>query len=136
MVKAGSVAAGLGLALLVGGMVFFGAVVAPLIFTKLPAADAGVFIRAIFPFYFLYVAVGAGVAAMGFLGRRQAISAAVMAVVFIEALWAWVWLIPHLNAWREAGDVGAFRWGHDISTWANGAEILAAGWLLVRLVLG
>jgi hypothetical protein len=63
MLRFGSVVAVLGLALLVGGMVFFGAVVAPLVFTRLPATLAGVFIRGVFPFYFGYVAVGAGVSA-------------------------------------------------------------------------
>ena len=41
MVYAGNILVALGLAALVGGMLFFGAVMAPLVFTKLPADVAG-----------------------------------------------------------------------------------------------
>jgi hypothetical protein len=135
MVRFGSVVAVLGLALLVGGMVFFGAVVAPLVFTRLPATLAGVFIRGVFPFYFGYVAVGAGVSAGGFLLRGERGSAGVMGVVLAAVLWAWFWLLPEMGVWRVAGDVGAFDWGHRVSTWLNGVELVAAVWLLVRVGL-
>jgi len=45
--------AGLALAVAFGGMTFFSAVVAPLVFVKLPAATAGGFIRELFPWYYL-----------------------------------------------------------------------------------
>jgi hypothetical protein len=135
MVKAGTVCAALGLALLVGGMVFFGGIVAPLVFTTLPGEVAGPFIRGMFPFYFGYLAVGAGVSGAGFLVRRERGCAAAMGVVLVAVLWAWLWLIPHLDEWRAAGDWAAFDRGHKVSTWLNGAELLAAVWLLVRVVL-
>jgi hypothetical protein len=37
---------------------------APLVFTKLPADQAGRFIRAVFPFYYLYVLATATVGAI------------------------------------------------------------------------
>ena len=46
-----------------GGMVFFAFVYAPLVFTKLPAATAGAFIRAVFPVY--YKAMGGAALAAG-----------------------------------------------------------------------
>ncbi len=130
-----SVCAGLGLALLVGGMVFFGAVMAPLMFTRLPAGVAGPFVRGVFPFYFGFVAAGAGLGLVGFAGRGERVSAAVLGVVLAAVLWAWWWLVPAMDAWRAAGDVAAFTRGHDVSTWLNGAELVAAVWLLARLVL-
>jgi hypothetical protein len=135
MVKLGGVVAVLGLALLVGGMVFFGAVVAPLVFTKLPAGVAGPFIRAMFPFYFGFVAAAAFLAMMGFILRLQSFSAFVMLLVLAAVLWAWLWLVPQMDGWRAAGDVAAFDRGHEISTWLNGVELLAAVWLLVRVVV-
>jgi len=42
---------GLSLALTFGGMIFFSAVMAPLVFTKLPFETAGAFIRQVFPWY-------------------------------------------------------------------------------------
>ena len=41
------------LALQLGGMIFFATVMAPLVFTKLPASEAGEFIRAVFPVYYI-----------------------------------------------------------------------------------
>ncbi len=125
-----------GLAVLVGGMVFFAAVMAPLVFTRLPASVGDPFIRAVFPFYYLYCAVSAGVAAVGFLLLRQRVAAAVMLVIVAAVLWAWFWLIPELDAMRAAGNVAGFDRGHSESVWLNCAALLAAGFLLVRLVVG
>jgi hypothetical protein len=40
---------------LFGGILAFSALFAPLVFTKLPMEHAGPFIRAVFPWYYLYV---------------------------------------------------------------------------------
>lgn len=135
MKAAGNIFILLGLACLVGGMLFFGAVVAPLVFTRLPLAVAGPFIRAVFPFYFGFVAGSAGVSALGYFLRGQKISAFVMLAVLGLVLWAWLWLIPYLDGVREAGNMAAFDRGHEFSTWLNGAELCAALWLLVRAAL-
>jgi hypothetical protein len=58
-----------------------------------------------------------------------------MGVVLAAVLWAWFWLLPEMEVWRVAGDVGAFDWGHRVSTWLNGVELVAAVWLLVRVGL-
>ena len=41
--------------LLLGGMLFFPIVVAPVVFVALPAAEAGTFLRAMFPRYYLFM---------------------------------------------------------------------------------
>jgi hypothetical protein len=135
MVTAGNILILLGLSALVGGMLFFGAVVAPLVFTKLAPDVSGPFIRAVFPFYYGFVGASAAVAGLGYLLRGQTISAFVMLVVLVAVLWAWLWLIPYLNAVRDAGNMAAFDRGHKFSTWLNGAELVAALWLLVRSAL-
>ncbi len=135
MSRTGTICAVLGLALMVGGMVFFGAVMAPLIFTKLPPDVAGPFIRQVFPLYYAFVAGTAFLALIGFLLRGQGVSGLVMVLVIAAVLWAWWWLIPHLNVWRLAGEAQKFDRGHKISTWLNGAELLAGIWLLVRVAL-
>jgi len=119
------------LAVLLGGMVFFAAVMAPLVFLRLPASVGDPFIRAVFPWYYLYCAVSAGIAALGFLLRRQWVAAGVLLVVVAAVLWAWFWLIPELDALRAAGDMVGFDRGHTESVWLNGAEMLTALWLLV-----
>jgi hypothetical protein len=128
----GRIVAVLGLAVLLGGMVFFAVVMAPLVFLRLPAAVGDPFIRGVFPWYYCYCAVSAGVAACGFLLRRQWVCVAVLLVVVAAVVWAWVWLIPSLDAMRAAGDAAGFDRGHTVSVWLNGAEMLVALILLLR----
>lgn len=116
-------------------MLFFGVVMAPLVFSKLAPDVSDPFIRAVFPFYYGFLGVSAAVAALGYLLRGQKILAIVMLLVLAAVLWAWLWLIPYLNAVREAGNMVAFNQGHKFSTWLNGAELVAALWLLVRSAL-
>ena len=132
---AGNVLAALGLAALVGGMVFFGAIVAPLVFTQLPPEVAGPFIRMVFPCYYAFIIVSAGLGAVGFLLRKQIVSAIALAVVIVVTMWLWFWLIPHLNAMREAGNMAGFARGHRFSVYVNGVELITALWLLIRTAL-
>ncbi|MDE8348315.1 MAG: DUF4149 domain-containing protein [Acidocella sp.] len=135
MAAGGNILAVLGLAALVGGMVFFGAVMAPLIFTTLPAESAGVLIRATFPRYYAFIVVSATLAAIGFGLRGQIMPVVVLALMVVAVLYAWLWLIPYLNSMRDAGQMVAFNRGHKFSTWLNGIELVAALWLLVKTAL-
>jgi hypothetical protein len=132
MLKTGSILTALGLASLVGGMVFFGAIMAPLVFTKLPLDVAGPFIRAAFPFYYGYMIVSAGIGVVGFLCRREMVSALVLLIVALVTVWLWAWFIPHLDGLRAAGNMVAFNRGHGLSVWIDGAQLIAALGLLVR----
>ncbi len=135
LLQPGNVIAALGLAALVGGMLFFGAVMAPLVFTKLPADMAAVFIRAAFPRYYAFVTVSAAIAALGFLLRRAPVSAVALLLVAAVTLWLWFWLIPHLNALRDAGNAAGFSRGHRLAVWLNGLELLTALAILVEFAL-
>ncbi len=136
MLQTGNVVALLGLAALVGGMLFFGAITAPLIFTKLPPDVAGPFIRAVFPRYYAFITVTSAVAALGLLLRGWPVSAVALIVVAALTIWLWFWLIPHLNALRDAGDTVGFDRGHRLSVWLNGLELITAIVVLVRFALG
>ena len=135
MQPTGNILALLGLSALVGGMVFFGAVMAPLIFTSLPPDAAGILIRAAFPRYYGFMVVSATMAAVGFGLRGQAMAVVLLAFVVLATLFAWLWVIPYLNAVREAGNMAAFQRGHWLSTVLDGLELLAALWLLVKTAL-
>lgn len=132
MRRSGSILSTLGLSALVGGMLFFGLVMAPLVFTKLPPDVAGMFIRATFPFYYAFIVVSAALAAVGFLLRGQIYAAVALLVLAGVTLWLWFWFIPYLDALRLAQNMAAFGRGHRLSVWINGAELLTALWLLVR----
>lgn len=135
MQATGNVLAVLGLSALAGGMLFFGAVMAPLIFTTLPPDAAGTLIRAAFPRYYGFMVVSATLAAVGFGLRGQAAAVVLLAFVVLATLFAWFWIIPYLNGVREAGNMAAFQRGHMLSTILDGLELLAALWLLVKTAL-
>lgn len=125
-------------ACLLGGMVFFAAVVAPLVFTRLDAASSGPFIRATFPRYYLYVLATSALAAV-LLAARDPASASVLALVAAATLWLWQGLMPRINALRDAelgGDAAAaprFTRLHRLSVGVNLVQLLAAAGVLVRL---
>jgi hypothetical protein len=123
------------LAALVGGMLFFGAVMAPLVFTKLPPDIAGPFIRTAFPRYYAFIIVSAVIGALGLLLRGQGISAIVLLLIVVLTFWLWFWLIPHLNALRDAGNTAGFNRGHRLSVWLNAVELITALVLLGRFAL-
>jgi hypothetical protein len=135
MLQTGNILAGLGLAALVGGMLFFGAIMAPLVFTKLPPDVAGPFIRAAFPRYYAYIIVSAALGAGGFLLRGQAASAVALILIVLLTFWLWFWLIPHLEVLRLANNTAGFNRGHRLSVWLNGVELIIALVILGRFAL-
>jgi hypothetical protein len=127
-------------ALLIGGMVFFAAIMAPLVFTKLPAEQAGAFIRQVFPVYYLYVLIVSALAATALLPLRTPDALAMLLVVALT-LWLRQWLMPGINRLSDAartGDTAAkrgFDSAHRLSVIVNLAQMVAAGVVLVRFVV-
>lgn len=100
-----------------GGMLFFAAVMAPLVFAKLPAPTASQFIRQVFPIYYVVMAGATALAAACATAIAPA-DALVLAMVSIGFLFARVVMLPRLDTTRErarGGDKTAerqFRHGH------------------------
>ncbi len=123
------------LALLLGGMIFFAAVVAPLVFTRLPAEHAGRFIRAFFPVYYLYVLISSMVAAVALVPRWEGLA---MGVVAALTLVLRQWLMPLINRYSDAAQAGdtvakrRFDRAHQLSVTVNVAQIVVAGTVLAR----
>jgi hypothetical protein len=129
----GGVIAVLGLAALGGGMLFFGAVMAPLVFLHLPLDVAGPFIRTAFPWYYGFCAGSAGVVAVGFLLRKEWLTLLVPLAMIGVTGWLWQDQLPALDALRAAGDTAGFAKAHRLAVWLNGGELAAAAMLLVRV---
>jgi hypothetical protein len=124
------------LALLLGGMIFFAVVMAPLVFTRLPASQAGPFIRAVFPAYYLYVLAASAIAALALVTLWEG---AVMAVVAALTIWLRQGLMPRINSLSDAAQSGdptakrRFDLAHRMSVALNLAQIIAAGVVLARV---
>ena len=127
----------LSLALLLGGMVFFAAVVAPLVFTRLPPEWAGRFIRQLFPRYYLWLIGTAGLAALALAPSRPA-DALAMALIAALTVWLRQGLMPRINQLSDAaqaGDAAAkprFDRAHRLSVLLNMAQLVAVAVVLLR----
>ena len=128
-------------AILLGAMLFFAAVVAPLVFTGLDAATAGRFIRRMFPWYYLSIFVLASLATLLLLSGAPN-NGAIMALVAAGAALSRQVLMPRINRLRDAqlaGDTEAgprFDRLHRLSVWINSAQILALVWVVFGVFTG
>jgi hypothetical protein len=122
----------LSLAALAGGMAFFGAVVAPLVFRTLEAPTSGRFIRAVFPHYYRFTFSAAVLAAIG-LAPVAPWCAAFLALSALATLWLWRILMPRINRLRDSGDDRAFSRSHRLSVLVNQVELFVAVGVLIRL---
>jgi len=127
------------IAALFGGMVFFPAVVAPTVFRSLPEAEAGTFLRRLFPLYYAYMIATSLVAAIAFVSRPLIFW--VLLIVAVSTLAVRQGLVPRLNAWRDASLEGddaagrAFETGHRASVVINLVQLVLVCVLLALLAL-
>ncbi|WP_158287618.1 DUF4149 domain-containing protein [Falsiroseomonas bella] len=127
-------------ALLFGGMAFFAALVAPVVFRALPPEPAGRFLRSLFPRYYVWVAACAGAAAVALFPLSKPDSG-IMAVIAGVAVWLRQVLMPRINALSDAAKAGdaaaqrAFDRAHRLSVWANLLQMIGAATVLVGFVL-
>ena len=101
--------------MLLGAMLFLPSVVAPVVFTSLPEAQAGAFLRSMFPRYYAFMIALSLIAALFFLvvSDESAYQAAIVCLfVGVSTLWVRQWLLPRINKARDAqlaGDTEAGR---------------------------
>ncbi|PIR00081.1 MAG: hypothetical protein COV66_08255 [Nitrospinae bacterium CG11_big_fil_rev_8_21_14_0_20_45_15] len=125
------------LALVLGGMFFFAAIMTPLVFTKLPPQIAGPFIRETFPIYSQAMAGMTLMAAISLWNYSEVVPLIIVIVLF---LWAWLWLTPKINRYRDAqlqGDPKAaktFDRLHKLSVGIHLAQMVMIGIVLFRIV--
>lgn len=131
-------AAGFVIALLFGGMAFFSFLFSPLVFVKLPAATAGAFIRAVFPWYFLAVAALFALAVPLTLAR-PALALVLASMALLGVLNRQV-VMPRINALRDRTQGGdgaakaAFDRLHLLSVAVNFVQMIAAAAALYVLL--
>src|SRR5208337_2733716 len=86
---------------LFGGMMLYSFGFAPMVFRAMPPEDAGRFIRAAFPWYYLFVIATAGVGGAMLL-LQDSRSGALAILIAIVAIYARQVLMPQINAARDA----------------------------------
>ena len=119
--------------MLLGAMLFLPSVVAPVVFTSLPEAQAGVFLRSMFPRYYAFMIALSLIAALLLLvaNDESAYQAAIVCLfVGLSTLWVRQWLLPRINTARDAqlaGDVEAgrrFDRDHKLSVGINMVQLV------------
>jgi hypothetical protein len=103
----------LALAAMVGGIVFFSFIVAPLIFRVLGPESGGRFVRALFPRYYLWNAILGAIALPAFIagplcfpeyrGFQVGVQAAILLGCTLIMLYGGNSLVPQINQARDAG---------------------------------
>ena len=120
-----------------GSMVFFAAGIAPTVFQSLPEAEAGQFLRRLFPRYYLALILGSGVAGLCF-AMTSPLAAAICFIIAGSTGWVRQVLVPRINQFRDAelnGDADAgqqFARLHRWSVGINMVQLLALMILLFR----
>lgn len=134
-------------ACLLGGMLFFPTVLAPVVFKALPEAQAGAFLRAMFPRYYSFVIVLGVMACVSFAlaetDARDSVltpTVGICALVVVSTLWVKQSLLPKINAARDAelaGDAVAgasFHTLHRLSVAINMVQLVALIGIAAKLV--
>ena len=125
------------LALIIGGMFFFAAIMTPLVFTKLPPEISGPFIRQTFPVYSQAMAGMTLAAALSLWSYSESVYLISVVILF---LWAWLWLMPRINRYRDEQLKGnekaekTFNILHRLSVVVNLAQMGMIGFVLYRVV--
>ena len=119
-------------ALLFGGMTLYSFAFAAFLFTALPAETASALIRKAFPHFYAFVLVTAAIAALASFSS-DAISAAIMVVIFVTTVFARQILMPMINAATDAKQKQRFNVLHGASVILTLVHIGAAAYVVVRL---
>ena len=119
-------------ALLFGGMTLYSFGFAAFLFTALPAKTAGQALRRAFPWFYAFVMATSALAAV-LWWPREAVFAAVMAVVTVTTVPVRQILMPAINRATDAGLRQRFKWLHGLSVVVTLGHIAATGWLLSKL---
>ena len=120
-----------------GAMLFFAVGVAPTVFQALPIEQAGLFLRKLFPRYYLALIVGSGVAC-GLWISSTPLAATICLLIALSTLWIRQHLVPRINQLRDAelaGDAAAgarFATLHRLSVIINMGQLLALLFLLLK----
>ena len=119
-----------------GAMLFFAIGVAPIVFQALPAEQAGLFLRKLFPRYYLSLIIGSTAGGALWLAI-QPLAAGVCLLIALSTLWIRQWLVPRINALRDrelSGDVSAgeeFARLHRLSVAINMVQLVALLGILI-----
>ena len=118
--------------LVLGVMLFFSFVLAPMIFKVLPPDNASVFVRAIFPYYYLVNLFILSIISSFYIYNKTFVLdfylILISALLFFFNL---VYLMPKINKFKDQQKEKAFKISHFISVIINFMQLIALGIVLL-----
>lgn len=118
---------------LFGGMLLFSAGFAAFLFKYLPASEARMLIRKVFPLFYLFVIISSSLAAVLSL-RFDSLSALLMVFVMLTAVAARQVLMPAINQATDSHQKKRFALLHGLSVFLTLGHIAIAAAVLVRTI--
>tara|TARA_A100001015_G_scaffold307421_1_gene403302 strand:- start:1070 stop:1459 length:390 start_codon:yes stop_codon:yes gene_type:complete len=118
--------------LVLGVMLFFSFVLAPMIFKVLPPDNASVFVRAIFPYYYLLNLLILGIISSFYIYYKTFVLDFYLiltsALLFFFNL---IYLMPKINKYKDQQNEKAFKISHFISAVINFMQLIALSIVLL-----
>ena len=118
--------------LVLGVMLFFSFVLAPMIFKVLPPDNATVFVRSIFPYYYFVNLIILGIISSFYIYYKSFVLdfylILISAILFFCNL---IFLMPKINKYKDQGNETAFKISHSISVIINFIQLIALGFVLL-----
>ena len=118
--------------LVLGVMLFFSFVLAPMIFKVLPPENAGVFVRAIFPYYYLVNLLILCIISSFYIYYETFVLDFYL-ILFCTLLFFFnlIFLMPKINKYKDQRNEKGFKISHFISVIINFMQLIALGIVLL-----
>ena len=118
--------------LVLGIMLFFSFILAPMIFKVLPSDNAGVFIRAIFPYYYLVnLLILSSVTIFYVYYSTFVLDFYLVLISALLFFFNLVYLMPKINKFKDDRNEKAFKVSHFASVIINFAQLIMLGVVLI-----
>ena len=120
------------IAIILGIMLFFSFVVAPLVFTTLNERNAAIFIRRIFPYYYNVNLVISSIVLLIFIYLSKFVIEfyLILAITILFGISNYL-LMPLINKYRDKKEDQKFKYSHLISVIINFIQIIFLVYLLI-----
>tara|TARA_B100000941_G_C28208220_1_gene400387 strand:- start:204 stop:590 length:387 start_codon:yes stop_codon:yes gene_type:complete len=120
------------LAINLGMMIFFSFVLAPMIFKILDSANAGKFVRSIFPYYYFVNLIFLSIASILFLIMSSiSTNFYITLAIAISFIFAQFILMPLINKLKDNNEEKKFKYAHGASVAINFAQMIGLIYLLI-----
>ena len=118
--------------LTLGIMLFFSFVLAPMIFKVLSPENAGLFVRAIFPYYYLVNLIILGTISIFYIFYKTfTLDFYLILITALLFLLNLVFLMPKINKYKDQKNERAFKISHFISVIINFSQLITLSIILV-----